>query len=351
MSDKIVVTNNKLLYIYILKCIAILMVLFNHTQAYWGALVDDIGLLFVSKAILAFLCKAGVPIFFMCSGILLLNREESLLHLIKHRIGRIVVVMLIFAAIYTYSDLTIQNYFVALTTSLSWYLYAYLGYLIMLPMLRKIFKNATKKEAFIFICVVAFLYFLDGVTLVNWMNPLRLLMSFLPLYYGAGTHGAWELIYPLIGAFSVSLFSDEQWRKHLLTLLGIGCIVSFTFSVFFSYEDKLLFNGNNAEMLRQDFIVIPSACVLIFVCSFSRCVRNVKIIKMFENIASATFGVFLFETCSEIKNIWRPFKVLVYEQLGTGGYVSGIIGVFIDFSIFVTITLILKKIPIVKRLL
>ena len=87
----------KKVYLELLRILAIIFVLFNHTRSlgyslyantenpfsYWGSLS------------LSILCKAAVPIFFMVSGGVLLGRQETLKDLFRKRVLRFLNVILL----------------------------------------------------------------------------------------------------------------------------------------------------------------------------------------------------------------------------------------------------------------
>ena len=77
--------NNRYEYLDVLRIIAIVFVLFNHTNGYGFFLfstVENTGAYIISL-ILSVVCKCAVPIFFMVSGRLLMEREESLRIILK----------------------------------------------------------------------------------------------------------------------------------------------------------------------------------------------------------------------------------------------------------------------------
>ncbi len=74
-------SNNKILYLEIIRIIAAVFVVFNHTdslgyQLYMEFSCDSWRLLVYM--IPSICCKVAVPLFFCISGALLLNRDESI---------------------------------------------------------------------------------------------------------------------------------------------------------------------------------------------------------------------------------------------------------------------------------
>lgn len=94
--------EKRIIYIDILRIVACLMVIFNHTneRGFLLFLNDGQGIpSFVWHLLCATICKNGVPIFFMISGSLLLNKDESLRDTYK-RLPRIIIDVLLFSLLY-----------------------------------------------------------------------------------------------------------------------------------------------------------------------------------------------------------------------------------------------------------
>lgn len=86
----------RLIYLDLIKVLAIFMVLYNHRTTYTMANTLT-GYTFKTLLIqvLALLCRCGVPLFFMASGVLLLKKNEPFCYVLRHRVARILIVMLI----------------------------------------------------------------------------------------------------------------------------------------------------------------------------------------------------------------------------------------------------------------
>ena len=89
--------QNRKMHMDILRVIAIFMIMFNHTGQVGFSLytVYTEGILYWIYLFVAIFIKAGVPIFLMISGALLLPKEESLLELFKKRILKILFALML----------------------------------------------------------------------------------------------------------------------------------------------------------------------------------------------------------------------------------------------------------------
>lgn len=89
------------LYIDFIKIIAIYMVLFNHTgnRGFVLFTVARSSLLYPLYLLLAIFIKIAVPLFFMCTGALLLGKEESYRDLLMKRFLKYAILLLVASAI------------------------------------------------------------------------------------------------------------------------------------------------------------------------------------------------------------------------------------------------------------
>ena len=150
----------------IIKIIAVVMVIYIHTTTdgfflfslyyepntssswqYWTYMIPSV------------ISQIAVPLFFMVSGALLLGKEESIRSVWKHRISKYSVVLVLVSLLYyvLYSVRTGYSldfihflrlvYFGSAAAHL-WFLYSYLGYLIILPFLRYVAKGLSRNSVF-----------------------------------------------------------------------------------------------------------------------------------------------------------------------------------------------------------
>ena len=146
-------------HINFIKIFAIFLVVFNHTDKYGYGLytVSTDSPLYWFYIAIAVLCKVAVPLFFMCSGSLLLGKDESIKKIFVHRILRYAFILVLFSFIVylnsireNASSFSIRYFFETVYTKQIcgsyWFLYTYLSALVMLPFLRAIAKNIDAKK-------------------------------------------------------------------------------------------------------------------------------------------------------------------------------------------------------------
>ena len=87
------------LYFDLIRITAILFVLYNHSSTMGFELytLTDNPYTFPLYIVMATICKAGVPLFLMVSGALLLGKEESVKDLYTRRVSRMVIALILFS--------------------------------------------------------------------------------------------------------------------------------------------------------------------------------------------------------------------------------------------------------------
>ena len=224
------VSSNRKVYPDVLRIIAILFVMYMHTDEngyYLYAFNCPFVLKLIYIATTAFVSVA-VPIFFMISGAFLIGKEETVKELYRKRVLRIVIVLVVFTLIqYAYHiwayDFPLDIvYFLENTIGGSippsyWYLYAYLAYLISLPLIRKLalsMSNRDYRYLFIVYLIVEGLFptlaFLLGVDEINGFFLIPFLNR--------------VIIFPLLGYYMEHRVPEEKYNKKGV-LIKVGLII------------------------------------------------------------------------------------------------------------------------------
>ena len=191
MSDKTKKEPTKwLVHLDILRVLAIYLVVFNHTGERGFMLfannTDSLG--YFPYMVYSILCKIAVPIFFMISGALLLPKDESLKQLFSKRIFRMIVVLVLISVPYYFwlhrtQGISVVRFFTYIyghsaSTSL-WYLYSYIGLLLMLPFLRSMVKCMKQQDyIYLFLGYVVFTGALPCLEYGLWNGNVMLNESF-----------------------------------------------------------------------------------------------------------------------------------------------------------------------------
>ncbi len=396
------------LYLEALRYIAIFFVLYNHTAGNGFLLFVDIMQpkwlypfhLFVSQ-----IDKIAVPIFFMISGSLLLGKEEPISVVLKKRVLKTTLVLLGISLFYLfYNDISLKQNVASGSGLLSdpaltdptlkdilarnptlkdvfltdsaitdptakdvtfwgffnliynqelspqlWYLYAYIGAMLMLPFLRKIAKHLTYKESLYFlICNLLFLGIFPCVLyLINGKYISGIGHFSIPFFTER------PIFYMLMGYFLEHIIPKEKYnRKNAI----LAVVLFFVFGAMDSYVTHLLIVDLREAGYMYSFsynlfsclIAVPAMSVFFLVKYFFMKVRTPKVLeKIIIACGSSVFGIYLLEAVLR-RETYAVFVALdgVLPKVVACG-----IWVVICMLLGTVITLLLKKISGVRKFL
>lgn len=228
-------TSPRKWHIEALRIVAALFVLFNHTGEegfFLFAAQPATSPLCWAYLSLSILCKAAVPLFFMASGALLLTdkREEPPRVTLTRRAGRMAAVLLLTSLGYEiwhcrlwetpFSVLHFLEglYQGSICTPL-WYLYAYLGMLVCLPLLRRLAQGLRDAE---------FRYWIRCLLLFQGVVPVAAALLWPDGAPASGFSLGWAAMqavcYPCLGYFAEHRVPREALSHKAMGKLAAGCL-------------------------------------------------------------------------------------------------------------------------------
>lgn len=249
----------------LIRILAIFLVMYNHRETYiFYHHVPHMGLRYILSMCGAAFCKCGPPLFFMVSGALILHKKESFRRIFQHRILRILIVMVILSilivALIPDSDSFLKTFF----SGLNWYLYAYIGYLLMLPFLRILVNHMTRKDMRLFFILTAIAYSVSGI-LIPFRGVEEAFTGFLPIFSSPFGSSCWNLAFPVLAYCLVSFSKHEEnpdRKKRMLLILLIGTIASLVIAMLLMNYDLTAKHGKHMELIAQHAVLFP--CCFIF---------------------------------------------------------------------------------------
>lgn len=338
----------------VLRLIAIFGVVFNHTQErgfelYLAQNVSTVN--YVGSLLLGILCKVAVPLFFLVSGGLLLHREEPIRTVLTKRVLRILVVLVLFSGV-LYVFWMCQGYFSGsvhdfLTRLWSsgvsipyWYLYTYLGIMLMLPLLRPMVK-AMSDMTFVYLAALHVLIYgvLSSAAFflkLGYMHSDFLLPMIEP-----------SLFYFLMGYFLAHRFSWELMNKRHLGILWGLAVVSVAVMYVMADISMRRYGGISIQY-QKCLMIFPIFAVYASVHKFFEGRKVVPgVARCITTLGSCVFGTYLLE------GILRHELGFVYEWLEPQIHVlpACLIWVVAVVMCGLLITWVLKKIPLLKKIL
>lgn len=363
-------------YIDILRLFAIILVVFNHTPAYhfplnnitsWG-----VGMCMM---LISVMTKVAVPLFFMISGGLLLSRQESIRQVLLKRVGRVGLLIAFFWAVHfacgvwchkidghvaTYFSALwspnkawicvegvpeIQSLYIYTEAYAGWFLYAYMGLMFMLPMLRAMVQNM-KNEYFVYMILLLVsvgIILPAGFYLIFGYEPSLYLKNYISLINHA--------LLPFILGYFVEHRMDVRgisWWKIacgcgiflLMTLFvaALSCHVKLHSTMLPHPEiEKLSWFVSFSPLLAAMFYILCKKC-----CPCTIKSDYVRTVLMY--LGNSVLTTMIFEVIFRCE--FRLYFSRYYVSYLPSVYVS-----LLTVGACLMLGLVLKKVPFLKRIL
>lgn len=291
------------LHIDIIKIVAIFGVVFNHTGNYGFTLytISTDSPFYWLYLFLSIICKAAVPLFFMCSGALLVGKEETLKKLFVHRVARFLFVLLVVPLlVYLFlirrdiSSFDIGYYFRTLYSreivGAHWFLYSYMSALLLLPFIRPIAKSMDgSKIIYLFSLNIMFAGIIPTVLDLCGLPPINTNFS-LPFAT------AWNLFYMVIGyCADYKIDISRISKKHIVygVILSLCAIAMTMIAINIKFGIAGKYTG---PQIHNSLIAIPTVSFYISVkYILNRRPLSEKAASVIRYLSGLTFGVYLLE--------------------------------------------------------
>lgn len=348
----------KKIHLEFLRFLAILLVIFNHTgeSGYLYFTTVPGSKLYPLYFFLSVLCKIAVPLFWMVSGALLLNKEEDIKTVFRHRFLRMAIVLTVFSfGYYLYSakgnpDFRLSPvYFLQLLYSSDlapafWYLYAYLGLLVLLPVLRRAAKGMTNRE---------FMYFFAAMLLLRGIVPV---LEYL-LWHGERTINpsflanffSYDVVFFLLGYFLEHRIRETELKSSkalALALLGAAVMILMMVGTQMRLRDGGLMTDAEGERFYAGLLAVSSAAVFYIArLLFRNTDGKTALSKVIVTLGSVSFGTMLLEhfVRCETGFVFRALNRVLPE------FTSAVLWTVFVYLVGGGVTWLLKKLPGVKK--
>jgi surface polysaccharide O-acyltransferase-like enzyme len=345
--------KNRVVYIDLLRILAIYLVAFNHTgDRGYMLFADSAGsALYLPYMAFSVLCKIAVPIFFMISGALLLPKEESFKQLFQKRVLRMAVVLILVSVPYYYiflreNGIGVSSFFTYIyehsATTALWYLYSYIGLLLLLPFLRSMVKGMRQKD-FIYLLIghIVLVGILPCLEYLIWGGSVTLNGSFSSVLFVTQ-----NMFFALMG-----YYLEHVWKENKRSVI-VGIIlsaVSIVATCLITYLLMVREGTGSAELLESFFncfVCIPAMTVYCGVKSVSSKIKSQRVQKLLPVFGSAVFGVYLIEKLVRLltRTVYTAFSPFV------GSFIASLVWCFATCCLAFLIIIPLKHIPGIKKL-
>ena len=362
--------KKKTVYLEFIRALAIILVLFYHTGT-WGCFLFTVrqgSALYPVYMFLSIASKPAVPLFWMVSGSLLLPKEESIRYVFRHRVLRMVLVLVLFS-FFQYLFLIFKGldafdfpYFLTRLytgdcfSPAYWFLYSYTGMLMMLPFLRKLVKSMTKNQ---FLYLFLLIFILRGV-----MPILQYLVSTIPAVKAATDDNALvmngymtsnlfsENVMYFIGGyyFGCYLKEDELSGKQAFawTCAGICAMIITCLMTQYKINITGVAHEDAVETFYNNLNAIPTFAVFYTArWFFSRRSIPAAVERVIIYLGSCAFGIML---CEEALGIQLD-PLYYYIKPFFPRMITCLIWLTVKYLTGLLVTTVLKWIPGIRKLI
>lgn len=276
MSDKYV--GKRIFYYDVLRVIAIFAIILCHTSGIYGKDVYT-NLKIAIPSFCNIIGLVGVPLFFMLSGALLLNRNYELSDFFKRRFTRILYPAIFWMAItvlifYFFMPQEHIMKFIFGQKYYTWFIWVMIGIYLIVPVINSFIKEYNLKGCEYFILIWLFTIILNTIHKYPFKR--------LELSYFAGFLG-----YVVLGYY----LANHDFKINDLLLTAMGFI---SFVVFSAAGMIIRYNGIHLESGYQSItVVMASIGVFLMIKGLSNYLEG-KSSKTYEKIKNGRFGDLIF---------------------------------------------------------
>lgn len=338
-------------HIDIIRVVAIVLVVLHHmdiTGLYYQN--TDNCLTFLCSTAITVLVQIDVPLFFIVSGALLLNKDEADSVVWKKRIPRMLAVLVIFSALQYFfriyngriTNPSLVDFIKRLLSNniqqTYWFLYAYIAFLIILPIMRRMVKSMTLKDL-LFLVILSLTYdVIVGYLMhyVSWFDvtdafwdSIRPLMS--------------SLIYWLIGGIAEKYYEELQakrWIRNISIIIGgIWLLIPAMVSLIGFAQ-----NGLYDTYLIEHTVV--SAPIVVYFALVLFCKESSAPLNCVAKLGKYCFGVYLTEQF--LREILNPLYIAMTQHMF--GVIASFIFLLVVLLFAFVISFVMKKVPKFREL-
>lgn len=339
-------TSGRIAYLDALRLLGSFLVIVNHTYDYVRLSEVSSSIRLASFASMSF-SNIAVPLFLMISGCTLLTKQDDIRKSFS-RVLRTGLALVIFSFIYEIyrfvsgqiPTLSIKRFLLFIyeqhTTTAYWYLYMYLGLLLMLPFLQKLFAAMQQLDFLLFFGIsVFFVGFWPLVVEYTSMSAYNEQFS-LPLFGSSITYLFW------------GGFLHKHLKKNLPAWISLSLIAICTLICAVATNYAYVSTSAGRYLFLDDISLLPVIITSLSVFLLFRQIRfsdhSARIVHL---IGSASFGIYLLSDL--FIAILFPFCAFLRAHLPAFAAVT--IYQAAIWLASLSCSLLLRRIPGLKKLL
>ncbi len=319
---------------------------------------------------LSLFTRCNVPLFFMISGALLLEKRENYRTIFTRRISKIACMLVILTAVLCVIDaittpekmnsFSVKDFVMAFVRYLFggtediggnayWYLYAYIGFLILLPMLHEIATRMRQSDFMILLSLHVGIYVI--LPLVNivvrtlGIAPIGLSANFLD---GMGLVCTRALFYPLMGYYIDHRLDVVNWKAQRIVGVGILMVAGLLMADWCTWYDSIFISHTLVETyIDMMTFVFAFGMFLVIKYWMLKYPLHYKIQELVITIGTFTYGIYILDHFGK-ETLWPIMENVTKSYLST--FWISILWCVVSMSIGSMLTMVLKNVPFVKKL-
>ncbi len=346
--------KERLYYLDVLRIVAMYGVIFIHSagMSLFSTLDPGDGHYFIYMFITE-LAQGAVPLFLMISGALLLGKNESYQTIFRDRISRMLLALIAFSFMwFVYLNLTgeqhtIGEFFIRLITDewcvQYWYIYLYIGYLLILPLLQTLAQNLEKKTFGIFL-VIAFIC----IEILPFLTELGM-----PSVNGnlvPATVTCMVFFYPLLGYYLDKVLDLKDNKGLQMLVMGAFTVIMIASSMWLTYRRGIYSGLNEAATCHCTPLI--NAWIFLGIKKLTE-KRNVspKTKKILIHVSQSVFGIYLLHGLVDIRIRQHIDIVGILQGLHFNHMIAILAYCWVVFGVTGIISYVLRKMPLLKKIL
>ena len=349
-TDKKVKPVIRKTYIEVMRIIAAFLVIVNHTNSdVFLKMCEPQSLTWYISLTYFYVSKIAVPVFFMIMGGLLLQKVDKPKKSVE-RVVRMVIVTILFSFAYYvrghWHNLSsmkllefIKQIFTFRSANAYWYIYAYIGLLILLPLMQRMAQAFSKRATLYFVVL--------SMGVMGFIPLMNIFFKITPHHYVT------DMFFPVhLGIVFMGYYIEKYMTINKKVFFT--AIFSFIFLIAFQVvATDAFYNKNSEQYLQLDnwqyLTVTLSALCFYLIFKYISTVFKTKesVAKVLCYIGSLTFGVYL------ISDMMISLTRELYGNLqqDCSIMIATVIWEILIFVFCCSITAVLKFIPGLKKLL
>ena len=341
--------KKRYLYMDILNIIAIIAVVAMHCNGVVHTFSTSRS--WATSLIVDVVCYFAVPVFIMLSGANLMNyhKKYDTKTFFKKRFNRVLIPALAWITIMAIwkmfiiniidiSGMRVNDFIDLIINNKIEYTYYFLFVILGLYLTMPLLSLLTDKKYRKVLWYIVFAYFIFNALIPNilLLFNIQLNNDFHVLLDG-------YIIYAILGFLLANTDVPKKYRIIIYVLAVFGMIYRYVTTYIFSYQDGAINKITWGYMQFHTFILATAVFLFVKNMNLKKIESNKKLTNMIAKISSCSFGVYLLHL------IVKYYEIQLFN-INIRSWEFRTIGVITTYLISLVIVLIIKKIPILKRI-